>query len=48
MATKAKEAEKTEKIIKVKPAGHTLIKVKAAGKGMSMGDYVVDLAKNDK
>lgn len=37
----------TEKIIKVKPNGHTVIKVKAAQHGMSMGDYVEQLARKD-
>lgn len=45
---KAKSAEKTEKIIKVKTADHTVIKVKAAQRSKSMGDYVAGLARNDK
>lgn len=51
MATKATvkaATPKTEKIIKVKPADHTVIKVKAAERGKSMGDYVAQLARNDK
>lgn len=51
MADKAKvknEDAKKEKIIKVKPADHTVIKVKAAQKGQSMGEYVAQLARNDK
>ncbi len=47
--TQKPKPQRAEKIIKVRdPEGHTLIKVKAAQRGQTMGDYVVGLAKRDK
>lgn len=45
--TPKKTTANAEKFIKVKAADHTQIKVQAARKGKTMGEYVADLSRKD-